>query len=112
VRVRDTGIGMTPEQLAKLFRPFTQVDASSTRRRDGSGLGLTITKRFAEMLGGSVGVESEPGVGTCFELRLPSAGAGAPATRSAEAVRVMDSVLGTAGLAAHERGNGARLDAG
>jgi signal transduction histidine kinase len=103
VRVRDTGIGMTPAQLAKLFRPFTQVDASSTRRRDGSGLGLTITRRFAQMLGGSITVESKPGVGTCFELRLPGRPSGESATRSAEALQVMDAVLGTAEFAAIAR---------
>jgi hypothetical protein len=88
------------------------VDSSSTRRHDGSGLGLTITKRFAQMLGGSISVESEPGVGSCFELRLPSAASGPPSTRSAEAVRVMDSVLGTAEFAALPRPAGARHEKG
>jgi signal transduction histidine kinase len=103
VRVRDTGIGMTPAQLAQLFRPFTQVDGSSTRRRDGSGLGLTITRRFAQMLGGSVTVESEPGVGSCFELRLPGACSGAAAERSAEAPRAADTTPGTTEVAAFGR---------
>jgi signal transduction histidine kinase len=71
VTVRDNGIGMTPEQLALLFRPFTQVDASATRRHGGSGLGLAITRQFCRMLGGDVRVTSEPGRGSTFTLEIP-----------------------------------------
>ena len=71
--VRDSGIGMTPEQLAKLFQPFTQADASTTRQFGGTGLGLTITRKFCQMMGGDVSVESAPGRGTTFTLRLPAA---------------------------------------
>jgi CheY-like chemotaxis protein/nitrogen-specific signal transduction histidine kinase len=71
-RVIDTGIGMTPEQTAKLFQPFTQADASTTRQYGGTGLGLTITKKFSEMMGGAVSVESEPGRGTTFTVELPA----------------------------------------
>ena len=66
--VQDTGIGMTPEQMAKLFQPFTQADASSTRKYGGTGLGLSITRRFAEMMGGSVTVDSEIGKGSSSDL--------------------------------------------
>jgi len=72
LEVRDTGIGMTPEQIEKLFRRFSQADASTTRRFGGTGLGLAITKAFATMLGGTIAVESESGKGTRFTLRLPA----------------------------------------
>jgi len=68
----DNGIGMTAEQQAKLFQPFTQADASTTRRYGGTGLGLTITKQFAEMIGGAVNIDSKFGEGSTFTLSLPA----------------------------------------
>ncbi len=70
--VSDTGIGMTPEQMAKLFSAFTQADASTTRNYGGTGLGLAITKHFCLMLGGDVMVRSEHGKGSTFVVTLPA----------------------------------------
>ncbi len=70
--VADTGIGMTPEQLTRIFDAFSQAEASTARRFGGTGLGLAITKRFCTMLDGDLGVESRPGAGTTFSLRLPA----------------------------------------
>ncbi|WP_448203281.1 PAS domain-containing protein [Azospirillum sp. sgz302134] len=71
-RVSDTGIGMTTEQVERLFERFMQADSSTTRRFGGTGLGLAITKAFAEMLGGDIAIETAPGKGTSFTLRLPA----------------------------------------
>ena len=70
-QVSDTGIGMSAAETAKLFRAFTQADTTTTKRFGGTGLGLAITKHFCDMLGGSIGVESEPGKGSTFTITLP-----------------------------------------
>src|SRR2546427_785387 len=71
IAVADTGIGMTPEQQAKLFEEFTQADSSTARQYGGTGLGLAITRQLAHMMGGDVTVASEPGKGSVFTVRLP-----------------------------------------
>jgi len=70
--VQDSGIGMTPEQLTRLYQPFGQADSSTTRRFGGTGLGLTICKHFVDEMSGQVEVESQPGQGTTFRVRLPA----------------------------------------
>ena len=72
LRVRDTGAGMTSEQQARLFQAFTQVDVTLARKHGGTGLGLALSRRFARLMGGDVEVESVPGVGTTFTVRLPA----------------------------------------
>lgn len=69
--VKDTGIGISAENMEKLFKPFQQIDSSSTRNYPGTGLGLSLSKRFAEMHGGIMTVESDPGNGSVFGFRIP-----------------------------------------
>jgi PAS domain S-box-containing protein len=71
LRVRDTGIGLAPETAARIFRPFMQADGSTTRRHDGTGLGLAVTRSICQLMGGDINVESETGKGSVFTVRLP-----------------------------------------
>jgi CheY-like chemotaxis protein/two-component sensor histidine kinase len=100
-RVTDTGIGMSADQVTRLFQPFTQADASTTRRYGGTGLGLTISRRFCQMMGGDIVVASEQGHGSTFTVRIPaaplgltetdlSAGGSLPAESNAPTVLVID----------------------
>jgi PAS domain S-box-containing protein len=74
ISVTDTGIGITKEDLDRLFVPFQQIDSGLTRNYEGTGLGLSISKRLVTMLGGDINVESEPGHGSTFAFRLPTPG--------------------------------------
>jgi signal transduction histidine kinase len=92
--VADSGIGMTPEQMAKLFEEFSQAEATTARQYGGTGLGLAITRKLCRMMGGDVTVTSEPGKGSVFIVRLP-AGTVAPAA-SDEPVREVEPARGHA----------------
>jgi len=94
-RVADSGIGMTPEQLNKVFEAFTQADTSTTRNFGGTGLGLAITKNFAQMLNGNIAVVSELGKGSTFTLRWPLTAAleGVVAAEEAQAFDADDSKM-------------------
>jgi signal transduction histidine kinase len=83
ISVRDTGIGIAPEQLGAIFEPFTQADSTRTRTAGGTGLGLALSRRLARLMGGELSVDSRPGEGSTFMLLLPAAPA-APATETTD----------------------------
>jgi len=74
--VADTGIGIPPDKLDLIFQPFTQVDASTTRRYGGTGLGLAVARKFCELMGGEISLTSAVGQGTTFTVLLPARAAG------------------------------------
>jgi PAS domain S-box-containing protein len=115
ISVADTGIGIGPDKLGQLFQPFTQADASVTRRYGGTGLGLTITRHFVEMMGGTVSVTSAPGEGTTFlvllpaEVRLPGVPA-RPATDAPASVSPPEPTVSPAGAPGPSDGVSANAD--
>jgi PAS domain S-box-containing protein len=74
--IRDTGIGIPPDQVERVFEPFWQAESPTTRRAGGTGLGLSVSRRFARLLGGDIRMDSTPGVGTTFRVELPLASVG------------------------------------
>ncbi|MBB6733114.1 response regulator [Cohnella zeiphila] len=93
-RVRDTGIGMTEDQVDRLFQAFIQADSSTTRQYGGTGLGLAITRKLCEMLGGSIAVESAPGRGSAFTVWLPGSLEGRETEPGTPAEAEPDGMLG------------------
>ncbi|MFN8011768.1 MAG: ATP-binding protein [Holophagaceae bacterium] len=96
--VRDTGIGMTPEQLSRIFQEFTQADEGTSKRYGGTGLGLTLSRRLCQLMGGDVSVRSAPGTGSTFTIEIPAPPAaparGAPAAGTISRILVSVEDLG------------------
>jgi signal transduction histidine kinase/ActR/RegA family two-component response regulator len=106
--VQDTGLGMTADQMSRLFQPFTQADASTSRRFGGTGLGLAISRQLVERMGGRIDVASEPGQGSTFWVELPL-GVVAQAPVSAQPVATVTRLMSLPGAADHPELAGVRV---
>jgi PAS domain S-box-containing protein len=109
IEVRDTGIGIAPEELARIFEPFTQVDDTHTREAGGTGLGLAISRRFARLMGGELTARSRPGEGSSFSLWLPAAPSEAERDEAAGPGRAEDPFWPAAGGEVPGLGDAGRL---
>ncbi|WP_153110861.1 hybrid sensor histidine kinase/response regulator [Propionivibrio limicola] len=98
IRVADTGIGMQPEQVLRLFSPFEQADNSTTRKFGGTGLGLAITKNLVDLMGGQISVKTAPGAGSTFEVRLKIVPAATPGEAGCSIEDIPQSVKKLAGV--------------
>ncbi|WP_172327636.1 response regulator [Mangrovicoccus sp. HB161399] len=107
--VRDQGIGLSGAQMAKLFQPFAQADASTSARYGGTGLGLSLVRSFAQMMGGEVTVESAPGQGATFAVTLPASGAEEERADGLGVLVIDDDPAALATLAAQVRAEGYRV---
>jgi len=107
--VRDTGIGIPPDRLGRLFQSFSQVDASTTRRYGGTGLGLAISQRLAELMGGRISVTSEPGAGSEFRFSIRAAGARAPLPSRRDLTGVQPSLRGKRVLVVDDNATNRRI---
>jgi signal transduction histidine kinase/CheY-like chemotaxis protein len=99
-RVRDSGIGLTPEQMGRLFQEFVQAEASTASRYGGTGLGLALSRRLCRLMGGDIAVASEPGLGSTFTVRLPARVAAEPAEERPAGAAVAPAVERSARAAA------------
>ena len=107
--VRDTGIGIAPDRLVRLFQKFSQVDASTTRRYGGTGLGLAISQRLTELMGGQIGVTSEVGVGSEFRFTIPAATAEGPLPARRDLSGVQPSLRGKRVLVVDDNATNRRI---
>ena len=108
--VRDTGIGMTPEGLSRIFQSFSQADSSTTRKYGGTGLGLAISKRLVELMGGRTWAESAgPGQGSCFRFTLPALTSDAPQAPRREFIGAQPALKGRRMLVVDDNATNRRI---
>jgi PAS domain S-box-containing protein len=107
--VRDTGIGIPPDRVGRLFQSFSQVDASTTRRYGGTGLGLVISQRLTELMGGRIGVTSEVGTGSEFQFTIRAAAAAAPVPTHRDLSGVQPSLRGNRVLVVDDNATNRRI---